>query len=276
MRRIFNDHALQSEFNRRGFVVVPLLEDREVAELSRVWYECDVPIHAQPFSASVMSADAEYRDRVNDAIGRVFESKIADVLDNYRYSFGNFLVKRAMSPGAVPLHQDGMFVEEARFESINFWVALGDVGPKNGCLQVMPGSHTLNFSPRGTNRRFPYPQFERIIRERYLVDVAMPVGWACIMSQRTFHASDPNSSNEHRLAASALAVPAESRMFYLYEDSNVVQPGIDVYEADDAFFRAQVFGAPPPPNRTPMLRLQPEFDPLTEERLAKAFLQAVC
>ncbi|MHB8462000.1 MAG: phytanoyl-CoA dioxygenase family protein, partial [Vulcanimicrobiaceae bacterium] len=243
MRAIFRKQQLYEEFRRKGYVVVPFLKDDAADRLLDVWRESGVPLHSMPFSASVMSGDREYRRSVSDEIAHVFSEGIRELLLDYRFSFGNFIAKRASAMDGIPLHQDAMFVDEHRFESINLWVPLVDVTPENGCLRVMPGSHTLNAALRGTNRRFPYPQFEAYIERNFLLDVPMQRGWACMMSQRTFHTSYPNASGDDRICASALAVPEESDVYYLYQQPGEPDAQIELYAADDEFYRYQVFGA---------------------------------
>lgn len=273
MRTIFRDESLQAQFERRGFVTLPFLSEREAALLAGVWQELDTPVHSLNFSASVMSDDQDYRRRVSREIGAAFSEKISVLLSDYRFSFGNFIAKRAGATEGIPIHQDATFVDETRFESINFWVTLAAVGRENGCLRVMPGSHVLNTALRGTNRRFPYPQLEALIEQQYLVDVAMPVGWACIMNQRTFHTSYANRSAMHRVCASALAVPAESELYYLYEEMHEPDSRIHVYEVDDEFYRLQVFGAPAS-GMVPITRAEACADPIDVARLHAAFERA--
>ncbi len=273
-RAIFRDESVQEEFDRRGYVVLPFLHDSDADRLLRVWQNLAVAIHGMPFSASVMSDERPYRDSVSREIANVFQIGIEKLFIDYRFSFGNFIAKRAFALDGIPLHQDAMFVDEHRFESINLWVPLVDVTPENGCLRVMPGSHTLNTALRGTNRQFPYPQFEAEIERNYLRDVPMRRGWACIMSQRTFHTSYPNKTGVDRVCASALAVPSESELYYLFQRAGAADSKIDLYEADDEFYRYQVFGAPPQ-GRNFLGQLLPYADQIDAERLKSAFLNGI-
>lgn len=273
-RAIFRDKRVFEEFRRKGYVVVPFLQDSMADRLLSIWQSLDASIHAMSFSASVMSDDRTYRASVSREIAAAFQIGIEKLFIDYRFSFGNFIAKRALAMDGIPLHQDAMFVDENRFESINLWVPLVDVSPKNGCLRVMPGSHTLNSALRGTNRRFPYPQFEAEIERKYLRDVPMRRGSACIMSQRTFHTSYPNESGVDRVCASALAVPAESDLYYLYQHPGAADARIELFEADDEFYRYQVFGAPPE-GRKLLGLLTPYADAVDDMRLEHAFAEAI-
>ena len=274
-RAVFHDPELQRQFDYHGYLVLPCLPPDEVEALRDGWFRAEAEIHRWGFSASIMSDDRQYRDAVSDAIGAAYARSLDQLLVDYRFVFGNYLTKIPHTAAGIPLHQDFTFVDEDRFESINFWIALVDVEPANGCLRVMPGSQNLNAALRGTDRRFPYPELEQTIESRYLVDVPMPAGSACIMSQRLFHTSYPNASDGYRIAASALAVPQESTLYYPYQDFGSPNPEIiHLVEVDDAFYRYQVFGAPPV-GRPLVSRTVATKDPLTVERLEAAYVGPV-
>ncbi len=272
-RAIFREQRLHDEFRRKGYVVVPFLHDSVADRLLSIWQDLSAPIHAMPFSASIMSDDPMYRASVSHEIEMAFKIGIEKLFVDYRFCFGNFIAKRASAMDGIPLHQDAMFVDENHFESMNLWVPLVDVTPTNGCLRVMPGSHALNSALRGTNRRFPYPQFEEQIERKYLNDVPMRRGSACIMSQRTFHTSYPNESAEDRVCASALVVPAESDLYYLYQRPGDVDASIELYAADDEFYRYQVFGTAPE-GRRPLALFAPYADAVDDMSLERAFREA--
>jgi hypothetical protein len=271
-RAIFRDPALQREFERAGFVVMRVLDEARVAQLRARWETLTPAVHQWPFSASILSDDIAYRAAVDEAVGDAFAEILAETLVDYRFSFGNYVTKRASSPGAVGMHQDPSFVDESRYDAINFWTPLVDVGPDNGCLRLMPGSHLLNTKLRGTDRRFPYPELMPLIEQRYLVPIPLAAGESCVSDLRTVHASFPNTTPEHRVCVSAIAVPAESTMWYCYQD-RANGGTIDVYGTDDAYYRTHVFGAPPA-GMTQIGAVPAQFDPATPERLAEVFADA--
>jgi hypothetical protein len=272
-RAIFRDPAVQREFDRAGFVVIRCLDEARVAGLRARWGTLTPAVHQWPFSASILSPDLPYRAAVDEAVGEAFAAILAETLVDYRFSFGNYVTKRGSSPGAVGMHQDPTFVDESRYDALNFWTALADVSPANGCLRVMPGSHRLNRALRGTDRRFPWPALMPHIEAHYLVPVPLAAGEACVCDLRTIHASYPNSTPEHRICASAIAVPAESDMWYCYQDRSA-GGAIDLYRTDDAYYRTHVFGAPPD-GMTRFARVPGEADAVTPERLAQVFAEAI-
>ncbi len=271
-RAIFRDPAVQRDFERAGFVLIPCLDEARIARLIARWETLTPAVHQWPFSASILSNDLAYRSAVDAAIGEAFASSLAEILVDYRFSFGNYVTKRGSNPGAVGMHQDPTFVDESRYDALNFWTPLVDVEPENGCLRLMPGSHLLNSKVRGTNRRFPYPGLMPLIEERYLVPIPLRAGVACVSDLRTIHASYPNTKPEHRICASAIAVPAECDLWYCYQD-RAAGGAIDLYRTDDAYYRTHVFGGPPD-GMTPFARVPGEADAVTPARLADVFASA--
>src|SRR6202035_5377330 len=114
-RATFRNPALQTVLEATGFVVVPIFDADRIAVLERGWHNLLDPIRNYPFSASVMTGDAAYRDAVDALLSDAFSGPVAAIFDDYRFVLGNFLTKAPFADAPIPLHQDGMFVDEARF-----------------------------------------------------------------------------------------------------------------------------------------------------------------
>ena len=189
----FRDEGLARAWERRGFVVVPLLEAGEVARLRTL---C-VPggdIAAFPFSATIMSQDLEERLRVSRALQSVLKPTLDPLLEGYRVCFGNYAFKpAAQTSGQVELHQDWSFVDERTGEPLGLWCPLVDVTPENGCLFVVPGSHRLTHQPRSVYASLDHPEIADLL-DAALTPLPMRAGDAILFSQRLFHTSPPNRS----------------------------------------------------------------------------------
>lgn len=268
VRPAFRDPEVQRVYDRQGYVVVRTLEDEQIARLIALWNTSMTPAHDLPFAVSVCSDDFAFRDKIDPEIRAAFAGFAARELIDYRLCVGSFLTKRGDVGPAIDLHTDTTFVDESRFLALNLWTTLVDVGPENGCLRMVPGSHLLGGPIRGTIGTFRWPELVPLIEERYLVDVPMVAGETCFIDPRTIHGSYPNNSGVSRVATSALAVPAESELRYCYQEF----PGGDIhlYHHDDEYFRTHVHGMPPD-GLTEFGRLPDAPPELTPERLAEAF-----
>lgn len=248
--------------------MVRTLEDDQIARLLALWETSMTPAHDLPFAVSVCSDDFAYRAKIDPEIRAAFAGFAARELIDYRLCVGSFLTKRGDGGTAVALHTDTTFVDESRFLALNLWTTLVDVVPENGCLRVVPGSHLLSAPIRGTIGTFRWPELIPLIEERYLVDLPMVAGETCFIDPRTMHASYPNNSGAYRICTSALAVPAESELWYCYQEYPSGE--IHLYRHDDEYFRTHVHGSPPD-GLTQFGRHSDAPPGLTPERLAEAF-----
>ena len=99
-------------------------------------------------------------------------------------------------------HQDIRYWSFERPELISVWLALGREAPENGCLWLLPGSHTMAFAPaRLDQRQFlreDLPENQALIATR----VAQPLepGDALFFHCRTFHAAGSNRTEQVKLS----------------------------------------------------------------------------
>jgi hypothetical protein len=267
-RPAFRDPELQRVYDRQGYIVVRTLEDDQVARLLDLWKTSTPSALDVPFAVSVCSDDFGYRAKIDPEIRAAFAGFVTRELKEYRICVGSFLTKRGHDGTSVAVHTDTTMVDESSFLALNMWTTLVDVAPENGCLRMMPGSHLLSTQIRGTIGTFRWPELIPLIEERYLVDVPMAAGETCFIDPRTIHASYPNNSGDYRVATSALAVPAESELWYCHQE--FPSSDIDLYHHDDEYFRTHVHGSPPD-GLTRFGRVPDAPPELTPERLAEAF-----
>lgn len=231
--RVFADPGLERKFAREGWVVLPLLDPRFAAGLAD---SAQLPedLRRGGFTASLMSADLEARRRIDAAIRAAIEEPLRGILPFHRVAFCNFAVKPPGGMGVVPLHQDCTFVDENRWDSVGLWLPLRDVGPGDGCLHVVGGSHRFGGSPRAMGEPFRWPDALADIRAGLLRPVPMRAGEAMLFHPRLFHASEQNESDAVRIAAAAVTVPRESRLWYVH----LPRQGGDaeIFEVEDDYY----------------------------------------
>jgi len=95
-------------------------------------------------------------------------------------------------------HQDIRYWSFQRPELINAWIAIGSERPENGCLQVIPGSHTLVLDRSRLDEdlffRADLPENQPLIESK--LHVTLNPGDVLFFHCRTLHAASRNSSNE--------------------------------------------------------------------------------
>lgn len=95
-------------------------------------------------------------------------------------------------------HQDIRYWSFQRPELINTWIALGTERPENGCLQVIPRSHTLTLDRSRLDQdlffRSDLAENQTIINSKEFV--SLDPGDVLFFHCRTLHAASRNSSDQ--------------------------------------------------------------------------------
>lgn len=99
-------------------------------------------------------------------------------------------------------HQDIRYWSYERADLVNTWIALGHENSRNGCLQVIPGSHRLELDPGRFDQdvffRADLPENQPLIDSKVFVDLAP--GDVLLFHCRTLHAASRNSTNEPKFS----------------------------------------------------------------------------
>lgn len=221
LNRSLIDDDLEAQLVERGWVVVPLLNQGEVAEL-RDWYLANsqhdrhIPDGAYNNTYaefSVIHTSPAFREAAFDVVVRVLTPHLEPLLTSYSPLVANFVNKPAHT-GIVPMHQNWSVVDEEQFRSLSIWVALVDCDGENGTLEFISGSHQTLRTPRGM---WAYEAFTAL--EDEVIDsleaVSIRAGEAIILDDAVVHYSRPNRTDEDRLAIQLIVVPspADARFY---------------------------------------------------------------
>lgn len=108
-------------------------------------------------------------------------------------------VKNGGGGGMMHFHQDNNYTQhEPAVGSLNIWVALVDMTPENGCLQILPGSHTEQHRSRTSDDGDSHRQVD--VDPLQCVPIRMRAGDAVAFTRWTVHGSGPNHSPDPRVA----------------------------------------------------------------------------
>ena len=225
VERIFKDDAMQAKFERQGFVVVPFLEEKELAFLNELFDE----LHPQlPSGAGFVSGsysnDLDYKKKASNTITQLFSKQYERLLVNYQPFGAAFLFKMPSQNSELGIHQDWTIVDEEKYVALNCWVPLTDITEQNGALHVLPGSHYSKIK----TRRAPTIPFFFSGNESEVIPHTIPfyvkAGEAVILNQSVIHFSPPNRSDKIRKAITAGVKTKNAPMLFHYKkkDSNKV------------------------------------------------------
>lgn len=116
-----------------------------------------------------------------------------------------FWYKAPGDPAFIPWHQDIAFWPLDPPVNVTCWVALGESTRANGCLRVIPGTHTQAYEhgpADSDDARLSRRLADDVVDVGRALDLEMSPGQGIVFSERLFHASEPNSSPIARVAFS--------------------------------------------------------------------------
>jgi len=233
--QIFSDPQIERELHINGYVVVPLLTEEQVNDLTDLYFSI-APSLVSDFHATTYSKDLNYKRKAYDGIKEIVVRSLGKVIPHYSVQMANFVVKAPNSTRAkISLHQDWSFVDPQSHTAVHVWMPLVDVDEANGCLMAVPGSHvfTNHLSATPTNPS-PYDSVRRILEEEYTEKIPMKRGSAFFYDGRLLHASNDNRTAKLRLAVGCVLVPnTVSPILHFWNKQFPEQ--LEIFEVTDEF-----------------------------------------
>ena len=143
---------------------------------------------------------------------------------------GDYWLRFKMPTGddsVFPWHQDSIYyngnanpdqsvVLSERSQILTVWIPMVDVDEKNGCLQIIPGSHKRGLRPAqrdGNDRQVPIEDVETWAD---IKNIKMKVGDVCVFGNLTFHRSLANISDKIRWSIDLRYSPTGSPLEWLH------------------------------------------------------------
>jgi hypothetical protein len=157
-------------------------------------------MHLADPELEAVCCDPRWRDVVVPAVG-------GDV----RLYWEQSVAKPPEARTELPWHQDNGYTPLDPEAYLTCWLALDDADLDNGCLQVIPGSHTRGTLPHHDDHE-KNPYF-RVGYDGDDAGVAVPVarGSVLVFSSLLLHRSGPNTSGRDRRAWIIQYCPAHAR-----------------------------------------------------------------
>jgi ectoine hydroxylase-related dioxygenase (phytanoyl-CoA dioxygenase family) len=152
----------------------------------------------------------------------------------------HFLAKPPHDGQAVLWHQDGSYWPLEPMEVVTLFVALDDCTPENGCMRVIPRTHTMTLS--AVQQRDDVANVLRsgmdaaLVDEALAVDLVLAAGDVSVHHPNIVHGSKPNTSSRWRRSLNIRYIPTTTRItadplwpYALLLRGNAV-PGVNVYQ----------------------------------------------
>jgi phytanoyl-CoA hydroxylase len=225
-------------FKRAGFVIVRGLADPEIC---RQMLECTRAALASPTGPVEYEADLHYpgapdsrRAAGGDTIRRLKEAHGRHPVFTQFVSQPSLVLRlqQLLGPQVVmPLahhncvmtkhpryssetgwHQDIRYWSFERPELVSIWLALGRESPENGCLYLIPGTHTLPISRDRLDGalflRTDLAENEALVAQK--IPTELEPGDVLIFHCRTFHAAGRNRTDQTKYSVVFTFRPADN------------------------------------------------------------------
>lgn len=128
-----------------------------------------------------------------------------------------YIVKAPGNSPAVLWHQDGEYWPLEPMEVCTLWLAITESCPENGCMRVIPATHTLELQPHGTCtevRNLLDSQIDpSLVDESKAVDLWLQPGDVSAHHPNVIHGSNANTSDtKWRLSLVARIIRASTKV----------------------------------------------------------------
>ena len=143
---------------------------------------------------------------------------------------GDYWLRFKMPTGddsVFPWHQDSIYyngnanpdqsvVLSERSQILTVWIPMVDVDEKNGCLQIIPGSHKRGLRPAQRDKNGRQVPIEDVETWADVKNIKMKVGDVCVFGNLTFHRSLANISDGIRWSIDLRYSPTGSPLEWLH------------------------------------------------------------
>lgn len=270
----FQDIKDQEIFRRDGYVVIDLLNAKEVEKLRELYFT-NKEAHLGVDSRVRSTNDTENLElilMINEEISKIVNPCLGQVFNSFDQLIAGFLVKENKENSETGFHQDPTLVDRENTESANVWIALQDTNKHNGNLLLVKGSHRIVDSLVVVP---DYPCYYQSFRSKiisYASSVPVRAGQAIILNNKLIHGAHINRSNEERIAVVMAIKSKEAKWVNHYLENGDISNAIEQYDIDTYSFANTIKNQRPFPKEHAR---EIHFDfPQVDFTEFKAFMQA--
>lgn len=146
-----------------------------------------------------------------------------------------FFAKKPGDGGYVSWHQDSTYWGLSSPDVASVWLAFTPSNASNGCMRVVPGSHTRDQLPHADtfasgNMLSRGQEVAVEVNERDALDIVLEPGEMSLHHVRIIHGSNPNTGTQPRIGFVARYIPTHVRQVSGARDSATLVRGIDAYQ----------------------------------------------
>jgi ectoine hydroxylase-related dioxygenase (phytanoyl-CoA dioxygenase family) len=233
---------LARQYEQEGYVIVrDVLDEDLIGEASRhvEWLQRRHPdLSSEELGTRLVKDDPFWVRLVSD--DRLLDVAEQFVGPNIALFASHYISKPPYEGRPVLWHQDGSYWPLEPMEVVTLWLAVDDATPGNGCMQVIPGTHTLELQElqqrSDVDSVLGSGMDESLVDESRAVDIALRAGDVEIHHPNIVHGSHANTSPRRRCGLTIRYIPTTTRILtdepwpsaYLLRGEAV--PGVNQYQ----------------------------------------------
>jgi hypothetical protein len=194
-----------TSYHREGLLFpLPALSEAEVAHFRSCHDELDRRLGGQPTAQQKGDCHLHFKWVCDLATHPRVLDAVEDIIGhNILIHSSTIFTKYAHDEKFVSWHQDSHYWGLSEPRLVSAWIALTDSTIENGCLRILPGTHTRKFEhleePQPTNILNRGQTVSGIPDVGQAVDVVLRAGQMSLHHANIIHGSKPNTSTGPRI-----------------------------------------------------------------------------
>ena len=212
--------ALQDRYSRDGYVIVRGALDAALTEEARnhvAWLLQQHPERRPELLGTELVNDDPFWVRL------VSDERLLDIAEQFigpdiALFASHWIAKPPFDGKPVLWHQDGSYWPLEPMSVITMWLAADDATVENGCMRVIPGTHTLDLSDlherTDVDNVLGSAMDEGLVDESKAVDVVLQSGDVELHHPNIVHGSNANNSPYWRRGLTIRYIPTSTRVLH--------------------------------------------------------------
>lgn len=210
--------GLREQYEREGYVVVRNVVGDELVQEARSHIEWllrqNPDLRPEQLDNQLMTDDPFW-------VRLVADDRLLDIAEQFvgpdiALFASHYIAKPPFKGQAVLWHQDGSYWPLEPMEVISFWLAVDDSTPENGCLRVIPRTHTLALQEMqerpDVDSVLGSGIEDALVDESQAVDLVLESGDISIHHPNIVHGSNANRSPSWRRGLTIRYIPTSTRI----------------------------------------------------------------
>ncbi len=210
--------SVKAQYERDGYVLFPNVLDADLIQEASdhvAWLQEKNPdLRPEQFHNWLMTNDPFWVRLISD--DRLLDIAEQFIGPNIALFASHYISKPPYDGQPVLWHQDGSYWPLEPMEVITLWLAVDDSDTENGCMRVIPGTHTLDLQemkPRTDVANVLSSGMDpEMVDESKAVDFILKAGGVSVHHPNIIHGSNANNSSRRRCGLTIRYIPTTTRI----------------------------------------------------------------